>query len=240
MCLVSEFGAVHDLRKSPEGIDMRSKAMIGRSYLICAMAFLLVGIATGIARADDPQNIPDLIRQMNVQARKSWKRDAFLANLLIERDDAGQPFRYDFAFRASTDAKLFHIKQGPSGSETGFKGFTNDPKDLGLIPSRVIDLPTAEALARDHGMKGNLVTAELFEWFPLASQPVIVWRLVPDNDPNVADPNDPNQKNYFIDALTSAIYDPENPDPKDVTRGGAAMGPASAAEMSDFVKSMSQ
>jgi hypothetical protein len=212
------------------------KTTFGRGVFSLALAAL--ALAACSARDGDPENIPDMIRTKETRARQDWKRDAFLTNLLIQRDKAGAPFRYDFAFRSSDDMRLYHIHEEPDGKKTGVASFTNDPRALGVIPTSVIDLPAALKIARDHGMKGNLATAELFEWFPLPSQPVMAWRIVPDKAPDLADPNDPNQKNYWIDALTQAAYDPESPDPKDVQRGSLAIGPAVAADMSAFAKSL--
>jgi hypothetical protein len=208
-----------------------------RSVAALALAFVAAVLGSA-ALADDPQGIPDLIRQQEAQVRKAWKPDAFLVNLQLTRDDASEAFGYDFAFRASSDARLYHVTQGPKGATSGVRDYTTNPEAQGILPTRILDLPAAIAAARKAGMKGNLVRAELFQWQATPSQPVIIWRLVPDNDPITEDPNDPNQRNYFIDAFTGATYNPEHPDLQEVNRGEQAMGPAMAAELSDFAKSL--
>ena len=65
------------------------------------------------------------------------------------------------------------------------------------------------------GMIGNVVTAELKQWSSDAlnnvSVAVGIWRLGPDDDPNLVDPNDPNMKNYFVNALLGKVYNQERP-----------------------------
>ena len=214
------------------------------SSRIWQIAGLFTAIAmmacTGTAKAGEgtPSDIPDKIRQTTEQVRKTWKADAFLADLVLERDTADGPLRYDYTFHSSDDMRLYHVKRGPDGEKTEFKDFTNNPHAKGMIPSSVIDLPEAEAVARKHGMKGTIITAELYAWSTETLQTVMVWRLVPDNDPNTDDPNDPNQKNYLVDAYTRTVYDAENPDMKAIGSGTEAMNAAIVEEMSQFVQTL--
>jgi hypothetical protein len=96
-------------------------------------------------------------------------------------------------------------------------------------------------------MKGNVLTAMLQFWTdPHYSDPakgmrvgmgIEVWRLVPDNDPNTADPNDPNMKNYYIDAVTGAYYDIAHLNPTEFIRNSMTYQNAMAAEVIEVMRS---
>jgi hypothetical protein len=207
--------------------------------LLVAVLLLLLSFAARSAGAltdDVPSAIPQLIQTTWAAARKDWTMEAVFCHLLIERDAADQPFRTDAAFLAASTQQRYHVKTGPKGRMAELEAY----KFFGPgLAAKVIDLPQAVAIARQHGMKGNLVTAELADWAPSGTNMAVqVWRLVPDDDPNVADPNDPNMKNYFIDALTGAVYDPGHADMPELQRGAYAKSTAVTAELMAFLQSM--
>jgi len=187
--------------------------------------------------ADVPDHVPDRIAAAWMAARHDWTMEAQLVHATFTRPDASQPFSSDIVFLAASRQKLYHIKDGTKGRSAGEESYRYAP----ALTGQIIDLPGAVATARTQGMKGNVVLAELTIWLPhnssIATQ---VWRLVPDNDPNTQDPNDPNMKNYFVDAVTGAAYAASNPDNTALAKGRDAMNKALAADMMALVKIMQQ
>jgi hypothetical protein len=229
-------------------IEIADRVMLIKNPMITPLSILLwttLAIVTqacsnGSGQSSVPENIPEKIRTASKTARKDWKSDSMLARLLIERPDAKSLFIYDYVFASSSSPKLMHLTESSSGAKMEEKEFR---PSIETVPGTlVIDLPKAIQIARSAGMKGNLLTAELKQWsydeVDPPSVPVIIWRLVPDNDPNTVDPNDPNMKNYYIDALTSHVYDQDKPDNKELLRGSEAMGAAISTEMTEFIKAM--
>lgn len=103
---------------------------------------------------------------------------------------------------------------------------------------KVIDPAQAVSVARAHGMKGNVLRVMLEVWgAPLATE---VWRLIPDNDPS-PDPNDPNMKNYIVDAMSGDFYSdsyfvPTHVDPGQFTRNYSTYLASSTGEFTEGVR----
>lgn len=200
---------------------------------------LMFGLLFSIAvlAADAPDDVPAKIARAQTAARQDWAREAMPVHATFARADADKDFSADIVFLASSRQKLYHVKDGPQGRSAGEEAYRYAP----TLTGKVIDLPQALATARKQGMKGNLVTAELMPWIPHNTNIVVqVWRLVPDNDPNTADPNDPNMKNYYVDAVTGVAYDAARPDKQELGRGRDAMNKSLADDMAAFVKSLQQ
>ncbi len=197
-----------------------------------ALAVILRSVPAIAGNLDIPDGIPGRIAHALAETRAGWTADAVFGRLLMERADAGQPFRSDFVFSAPSHGTLYHVKIGPSGASSGEDRY----RALQTLTARVIDLPRAVQVARQSGMRGNVVTADLSLWLPHnRAVAVEVWRLVPDDDPNTADPNDPNMKTYFVDAVTGLPYAAENPDIAALERGRAALGEAVTKDVIDLL-----
>jgi hypothetical protein len=204
-------------------LSTKNRHRIAAGLGIVFMAFI------GAGKGDDthPAHIPDSIREITAQTRKHWKPDAVLAALLLERERGDSAFRYDYVFRSSDEARLYHVKRGAEGDSTEFRNFTNEPNAQGALPSGILDLPKAEGVARAQGMKGSMIAAELFAWEAQPGQRVAVWRLTAEK----------NQKSYYVDAFTGALYDAENADMAEVKRGQESMQAAADEDRKNFIGS---
>jgi hypothetical protein len=201
-------------------------------------------LARGLQAQDLPADATARIRTAWAQARKAWKIDAQFVCLDLERGSAKESFSADYYFRSNSDGRLYHIKSGPKGSSAGL-----DPKPTFAqgLTSKVIEPARAVAIARAHGMKGNVLTAMLEYWtdtqatgapkdIPIGMG-VEVWRVVPDNDPNSADPNDPNMKNYYIDAMSGAYYDLAHINAAEFTRNSMTYQNTAGLELLELMRS---
>lgn len=159
-----------------------------------------------------PKDTANQIRSAWAQTRSDWKHDARFLYLGFERETATGGFEAEYLFGAdSAPLQVYRIMRGPKGSSQGLRPPVTQPVLGKLLPeepvlrmltSQVIDPSQAVEIAREHGMKGNVLRVILQAW---GGPPLEVWRVVPDNDP-AADPNDANMKNYIIDAMTGAFY----------------------------------
>jgi hypothetical protein len=217
---------------------------MGTMFAACAILFA-AGIQERAALAQDlPVDAPTQIRAAWAQARKTWKIDAQFVTLDLERDSAKEGFESDYAFKSNSDGRMYHIKRGPKGSSVALDQLAQFAWGL---TSKVIDPVQAASVARAHGMNGNVLTAKLEYWtnpkttgsakeIPIGTG-VEVWRLVSDNDPNTADPNDPNMKNYYIDAMAGTYYDAAHLNPAEFVRNSQAYQSAAAIELIEGIRS---
>jgi len=186
---------------------------------------------------DLPHGAASQIQATWAEARKTWKVDAKFVYLSFDRDSANEGFQSDYVFGVDTLPVLYHITHGPKGSSAGLhQGRELIP--ICMLTSKVIDPAQAVSVARANGLKGNVLKASLECWgAPLALE---VWRVVADNDPNTADPNDPFMKNHIVNAMTGAYYGlyaaPVNIDPAQFSRNASAYVAASASEYVEGVR----
>jgi hypothetical protein len=205
----------------------------GRRAVYAACAFLAAfGLNGRPALAQDlPHGAAAQIQATWAEARKTWKVDAKFVYLSFDRDSANEGFQSDYVFGVDALPVLYHITHGPKGSSAGLHQ-GHEPIPICMLTSKVIDPAQAVSVARANGLKGNVVKVSLECWgAPLALE---VWRVVADNDPNTADPNDPYMKNHIVNAMTGTYYGlyaaPVNIDPAEFSRNASAYVAASASE----------
>lgn len=216
------------------------KTRLLRALAWSALLAFASGCSTAGSEGANPEDVLAGIREATQTVREDWQRDAMLVSVLIERPDAQTAFRYRYVFAASSSPTFMQLTKTPLRTEMTEHGVRTNVES---VPgTKVMDLARAVGIARSAGMKGNLLTAELRQWTSDAldnvSVPVVIWRLVPDDDPNVADPNDPNMKNYYVDALLGTVYNADQPDARELIRGSEAFGAATTAEMMEFIQSL--
>lgn len=219
---------------------MPMKTALLRAVLLGALMTAAAACSGAGGGSVDPEDVPGKIRDAAQIVRKDWQRDAMLVSVLIERADAKDAFAYRYVFSSSGSPKYMQLTR--SAARTGMAE-AGVRANVEVVPgTQVMDLPRAVSIARGAGMKGHLLTAELKQWTSDAlenvSVPVVIWRLVPDDDPNVADPNDPNMKNYLVDALLGTVYDADRPEAEQLIRGSNAFSKAMTAEMAELMGSM--
>jgi len=178
----------------------------------CVLSIALALCACSAPAQDLPKDTATQIRTAWQQTRKDWKYDARFLYLGFERENASDGFQTEYLFGAdSAPLQVYRITHGPKGSSSGLRPPVTQPVLGKLLPeetvlrmltSQVIEPSQAAEIARQHGMKGNVLRVILQGW---GGPPLEVWRIVPDNDP-AADPNDPIMKNYIVDAITGAFY----------------------------------
>jgi len=137
------------------------------------------GLALQLAEADGqalPMAIPALAGRAAVIAR-GWRPDATLLGVEFERRDSNQ--------WGSEDAiELRFISPATGGglvvtaTPTGSRFFVHDVVNWGSepVPEGFLDLPTAWAIARQHGLAPPLDRAGLRVWRP-GGEPVLAWQL---------------------------------------------------------------
>lgn len=210
------------------------KRGMGAGFLACAL-LLAFGLSENPAFAQDlPHDAASQIRATWAEARKTWKVDAKFVHLDFERGTTKDGFEADYVFGVDTLPILYHIKRGPKGASAGLSQ-GHDQIAVCMLTSKVIDPAQAVSAARANGMKGNILKASLECWgAPVALE---VWRVVSDNDPNTADPNDPNMKNHIINAISGTYYGtyfvPVNINPVEF---GQSVGAYTAATLSEYME----
>ena len=128
-----------------------------------------------------PRDLPELMAAATTRAR-AWKPDAVPVALNFEELDVPNPDmrgpQVKISFLSRSTAGGFQITVNRKGSST-FEFRQRVNWGTQPLPPVFVDLPAANQIARKHGMRGLLKSADLRVWNPSRKSPILAWMVHP-------------------------------------------------------------